>query len=98
MVQLRSQIGVTIASVTPAQYLTNVDFKINKLNLTLKVKVNPQKTIWTITKMLCIFCLYLVVLAWMSGELWDGQAQNGVNLEFQVEFDLRSQGQSPPKQ
>ena len=30
----------------------------------------------------------------IGGELWGGQAQNGVNLEFQVEFDLEGQGQS----
>ena len=32
----------------------------------------------------------------MGGELWCGQAQNGVNLTFQVKFDLESQDQSPP--
>ena len=32
----------------------------------------------------------------MDGELWRGQAQNGVNLAFQVKFDLEGQGQSPP--
>ena len=38
-----------------------------------------------------------MVLAWICGELWRGQAQNGVNLAFQVKFDLEGQGQSPPK-
>ena len=27
----------------------------------------------------------------------NSQAQNGVNFDFEVEFDLESQGQSPPK-
>ena len=38
-----------------------------------------------------------MVLAWICGELWRGQAQNGVNLAFPVKFDLEGQGQSPPK-
>ena len=40
----------------------------------------------------------LVVLAWMGDELSRGQAQNGVNFDFEVKFDLEDQGQSPPKQ
>ena len=39
----------------------------------------------------------LVILAWMGSELWSGQAQNWVNSDFEVKFDLESQGQSPPK-
>ena len=46
--------------------------------------------------LVCIFCPNLVVLAYMGGELWHGQAQNGVNLAFQVKFDLEGQGQFPP--
>ena len=38
-----------------------------------------------------------MVLASIDYELWRGQAQNGVNLAFQVKFDLEGQGQSPPK-
>ena len=33
----------------------------------------------------------------MGNELWSGQAQNGVNSDFQVKFDLEGQGQLPPK-
>ena len=33
----------------------------------------------------------------MGGELWCGQAQNGVNLDFQVKFDLEGEGQSVHK-
>ena len=33
----------------------------------------------------------------MGGELWCEQAQNGVNLDFQVKFDLEGQGQSVHK-
>ena len=64
----------------------------------MKVAVNrPPKTIWATSKLVCIFCPNLVVLAWIDGELWHGQAQNVVNLAFQVKFDLEGQGQSPPK-
>ena len=39
-----------------------------------------------------------VILAWRGDELSHGQAQNGVNFDFEVKFDLEEQGQSPPKQ
>ena len=35
----------------------------------------------------------LVVLAWMDDELSHGQAQNGVNFDFEVKFDLEVQCQ-----
>ena len=34
----------------------------------------------------------------MGDELWSGQAQNGVNSDFEVIFDLEGQSQLPPKQ
>ena len=33
----------------------------------------------------------------MGNELWSGQAQNAVDSDFEVEFDLEGQGQSPLK-
>ena len=33
----------------------------------------------------------------MGDELSRGQAQNGVNFDFEVKSDLEGQGQSPPK-
>ena len=36
-------------------------------------------------------------LTWISDEWWVGKAQNGVNFDFEVKFDLEGQGQSPPK-
>ena len=33
----------------------------------------------------------------MGDELWSGQAQNGVNSDFEVKFDLEGQGQLPRK-
>ena len=38
-----------------------------------------------------------MALAWTGDELSRGQAQNGVNFDFAVKFDLEGQGQSPPK-
>ena len=38
-----------------------------------------------------------MILAWRGDELSHGQAQNGVNFDFEVKLDLEGQGQSPPK-
>ena len=38
-----------------------------------------------------------MILAWTGDKLSHGQAQNGVNFDFEVKFDLEGQGQSPPK-
>ena len=57
----------------------------------------PQKTIRILTKEFCTSGPNLVILAWMSDELLCGQAQNGVNLEFQVKFDLEGEGRSVHK-
>ena len=38
-----------------------------------------------------------MALAWTVDELSREQAQNGVNFDFEVKFDLEGQGQSPPK-
>ena len=39
----------------------------------------------------------LVILAWTDDELSPGQAQNGVNFDFEVKFDFEGQGQCSPK-
>ena len=38
-----------------------------------------------------------MVLAWTDDELSRGQAQNGINFDFESKFDLEVKGQSPPK-
>ena len=38
-----------------------------------------------------------MILAWTGDELSCRQAQNGVNFDFEVTFDLEGQGQSPLK-
>ena len=55
-----------------------------KLNLTLKVKVNPPpKTIWILTKVFYTFGSNLAILAWTSVKLSHGQA-----------YDWRPHGQT----
>ena len=51
--------------------------------------------IWTVLR--CIFVPNLEIVTSIGGELWHGQVKNGVNIDFEVEFDLGGQGQSPPK-
>ena len=58
--------------------------------------INP-KAIKILTKVFCTSGPNLVVLARKGDELSHGQAQNGVNFDFEVKFDLENQGQSPPK-
>ena len=71
------------------------DFE-NKLNLTCQAQSTP-KTVGILTKVFCTSVPNFVVLAWTGDELSLGQAQNGVNFDFEVKFDLEGQGQSPPK-
>ena len=70
------------------------DFE-NKLKLTCEAQSTP-KTITILTKVFCTSGPNLVVLAWTGDELSRGKAQNGVNFDFGVKFDLEDQGQSPP--
>ena len=51
--------------------------------------------IWTVLR--CIFVPNLEIVTSIGGELWYGQAQNGVNFDFEVKFDIEGQGQSTPK-
>ena len=71
------------------------DFE-NKLNLTCQAQ-STFKTNDILTKVFCTSGPNLVVLSRTGDELSHGQAQNGVNFDFQVKFDLVGQGQSPPK-
>ena len=71
------------------------DFE-NKSNLTCQAQSTP-KTKEILTKVFCTSGPNLVVLAWTGDELSHGQAQNGVNFDFEVKFDLEGQSQSPQK-
>ena len=50
--------------------------------------------IWTVLR--CIFVPNLEIVTSIGGELWHGQAQNGVNCDFEVKFDLEGQSITPP--
>ena len=71
------------------------DFE-NKLNLTSHAQSIP-KTTGILTKVFSTSGPNLVALAWTDDEVSRGQAQNGVNFDFEVKFDLEGHGQSPPK-
>ena len=51
-----------------------------------------------LTELRCIFGQNLEILTSTGGEWLCGQAQNSVNFDFQVQFNLEDQGQSTPKQ
>ena len=51
--------------------------------------------IWTVLR--CIFVQNLEIVTSIGGESWQWQAQNWVNFDFEVKFDLEDQGQWPPK-
>ena len=42
----------------------------------------------------CIFFSNLEIVTSIDGELWHGQAQNGVNFDFGVQFDIEVHDQS----
>ena len=44
----------------------------------------------------CIFVPNLEIVTSIVDESWHGQAQNGVNFDFEVKFDLEGHGQSSP--
>ena len=57
--------------------------------------INPQ-TIRILTKVFCTSGLNLVVLASTGDEFTLGQAQNGLNFDYEGELDLEGKDQSPP--
>ena len=71
------------------------DFEI-KLNLTYRARSTPKIT-GILTTVFCTLSPNFVVLAWTGDELSRGQAQNEVNFEVEVKFDLEGQSQSPSK-
>ena len=71
------------------------DFE-NKFDLTRHAQSTP-KTTGILTKVFSTSGPNLVSLAWTGEKLLRRHAQNGVNFDFEVKFDLEGQGQSPPK-
>ena len=51
--------------------------------------------IWIVLRCICVPNLEIVTS--IGGELWYGQAQNGVNFDFEVKFYLEGHGQSTPQ-
>ena len=51
--------------------------------------------IWTVLRF--IFVSNLEIVTTFGGELWYAQAQNGVNFDFGVQFDLEGHDQSSHK-
>ena len=47
--------------------------------------------VWTVLR--CIFVPNMEIVTSIGGELWHGQAQNGVNFDFGVQSNLEGQGQ-----
>ena len=45
----------------------------------------------------CIFVPNLKIVTSIGSELWHAQAQNGVNFDFEVQFDLECDNQSSHK-
>ena len=57
---------------------------------------SPQLVrIWTVLR--CTFVPNLQIVTSIGGELWHGQAQNGVNFDFGVQFVLEGHNQSSHK-
>ena len=58
----------------------------------MSIQSTPQTT-GILTKLFCTPGPNLVVLAWTGEELLSRKAQNGINFDFEVTFDLEGQGQ-----
>ena len=58
---------------------------------------SSSKSIGILTVVQCIWDPNLEILTLICGDFLARQAQNGVNFDFEVQFDLEGQGQSPHK-
>ena len=75
---------------------------IKKNGFTIKNEIEAErlsrpKSKGILTALRCISGSNLVILAWTGDKLLCGQAQNGINLVFQVKFDLEDQDRTTPK-
>ena len=63
-----------------------------KIRIEDKFQSSPKLVgIWSVLR--CIFVPNLEIVTSIGGELWHGQAQNGINFDFGVQFDLEGQDQ-----
>ena len=58
---------------------------------------SSPKLVGICTVLKCIFVPNLEIVTSIGVELWHGQAQNGVNFDFGVQFDLEVQGRLSPQ-
>ena len=58
---------------------------------------SSPKSIGTLAMLRCIFGQNLEILTSIGGDLSCGKAQNEVNFDFWVQFDMEFQGESSPK-
>ena len=75
---------------------------LEKLRFEIKNETEDQgqsspKSVGILTLLRCFFGPNLEIQTWIGGDLSRGQAQNGAKFDFQVQFDLEGQGQSPHK-
>ena len=104
-IYVRSHLGCgtdSVSSVFCRSHKYFKDAKVMQINRILKISLTCQtqstpKTTGILTKVFSTSGPNLVALAWTGDELSRRQAQNGVNFDFEVKFDLEGQGQSPPK-
>ena len=76
----------------PMMYIKSSIWSGFKLKIELKINFNQaQNWFWTVLR--CILVPNLEIVTSIGGELWHGQAQNWVNFEFGVQFDLEGQCQ-----
>ena len=95
--------GLTKYIRTDAKLIRDAKFG-RKNRFEIKIETEDQcqsipKSIGTLTVVRCIFGPSMK--SWLNG-WWlmartNSQAQNGINFDFEVEFDLEGHGQSPPK-
>ena len=63
-----------------------------KIRIEDKFQSSPKLVgIWSVLR--CIFVPNLEIVTSIGGELWHEQAQNGINFDFGVQFDLEGQDQ-----
>ena len=88
----RSRPSATVQSMFGPKWMNRIDPRIGSKDSTNHRLFIPPLEIST--KVFCTSDPNLVILTWMGDELWCGQAQNGVNLDFDLKFGLEGHGRS----
>ena len=93
---LQAMVSLNIYKNSANKFGRKTDFKID--NLAMKFTVYRPQNKGDQSKLVCIFCPNLVVLADMGGELCRGQVENGINLDFQIKLTLKVRVNHPTQQ